>query len=205
MMPEVRVSRETSHRIDTFCKMVLKWNKAINLVAAATEKDLQLRHVADSAQLIGCMPPVANHWIDIGSGGGFPGLVVAAHLKDLAPACQVTLIESDQRKAVFLREASRAMALETTVIAGRIEDVPAQNADVLSARALAPLPRLLKLAWPHLAPGATALFPKGETAESEIAEARSTGWQFDLEQHKSKTDPSGVILAMRNISLDSTS
>jgi 16S rRNA (guanine527-N7)-methyltransferase len=195
------VSRETIERLQTMCEMVEKWNKTINLVSPTTVAELWDRHIMDSAQLFAFLPRNALHWVDVGSGGGFPGLVVSAYFRDHAPQTRMTLIESDQRKAVFLREASRAMGLETTVLTSRVETAEAQQADVISARALAPLSRLLSLAKYHLRLDGLAIFPKGESAEKEIADAQSTGWNFDLARHKSVTDPAGVILTLRNIQL----
>jgi 16S rRNA (guanine527-N7)-methyltransferase len=193
------VSRETSDRLLLLIDLVTRWNQTINLVSPATIKDVSNRHINDSEQLLQHVQHEPSHWVDIGSGGGFPGLVVAAHLAQSAPLCQVTLIEADQRKAVFLREASRQMGLNCKVLSQRIEVAENQNADVLSARALAPLSALFTLATRHLADNAQCIFPKGRSAEQELREARQQGWNFDAIQHKSLTDPDGVILVIRNI------
>jgi 16S rRNA (guanine527-N7)-methyltransferase len=202
MLAPYIVSRETQDRLSILCDMVERWNKAINLVSTASLADLRGRHLADSVQLMQFLPQTARHWVDLGSGGGFPGLVVAACLADTLPHCGLTMIESDQRKAVFLREASRAMALKTQVIAARIQDVVPQDADVLSARALASLPVLLTYALPHLRADGAAIFPKGQGHESEIAEARRAGWNFTDTRHTSATDASGTILILRKIIRD---
>jgi 16S rRNA (guanine527-N7)-methyltransferase len=199
------VSRETETRLEILCTMVERWNKAINLVAPNTVAALQDRHIMDSAQIVSYATPDPGHWVDLGSGGGFPGLVVAAYLKETGPSSRVTLIESDQRKAVFLREASRAMGLDIAVISARVEDVSAQMADVISARALAPLPRLLGMAVRHLKSSGTAIFPKGSHLTDEMADALRAGWSFDASHHKSATDPDATILVLRNISLESSS
>lgn len=194
------VSRETLDRIDVLCAMVERWNKTINLVARASVPDLRHRHVADSAQIAAFLPDGATHWVDLGAGAGFPGLVVAAHLADTAPDCRVTLIEADQRKSVFLREAARAMGIQTRVMATRIEDAPNQQADVVSARALAGLPRLFILTSLHLRSGGAAIFLKGQEIISEQEDAARDGWKFDAVQHKSLTDPAGTIMIVRNLS-----
>jgi 16S rRNA (guanine527-N7)-methyltransferase len=197
------VSRETQARLSVLCDMVERWNRSINLVSLATIPQLRQRHVEDSSQLVPFLPEGARLWVDLGSGAGFPGLVVAAHLTDIAPDCAVTLIESDQRKAVFLREASRAMKVKTMVLASRIEQVSGQAADVISARALAPLPHLLFLTRIHLKPHGVALFLKGQDVAAELNDAVQDGWKFDATQHKSATDPAGTILTVRNLTRDS--
>jgi 16S rRNA (guanine527-N7)-methyltransferase len=198
----LNVSRETQDRIARFCDMVLQWNSTINLIAPLTVAHLYERHVMDSAQLTKFAPDDFGAWLDIGSGGGFPGIVIAAMLAETAPSARVVLVESDKRKSVFLTQAIRALYLQTTVIAERIERVDPQEADVISARALAPLPKLLGLAAPHLRPGGICIFPKGQNCEAEIADARRDGWHFVADRHKSETDPNGTILVLRNIARD---
>lgn len=188
------VPRETSARLDTFAGLLGKWNARINLVAPSTLADLDARHVADSAQLWPLRPPGARTWVDLGAGGGFPGLVMAA-LGDVA----VTLIESDGRKCAFLREAARAMGLAVTVLDARAEAAPPQGADVVSARALAPLPALLPLVARHLAPGGTALLHKGRGWAAEVAAARAAGWAFALDARPSVTDPEARVLVVTDL------
>lgn len=185
------VSRETSERLDLLAALVRKWTPRINLIAPATVAELESRHIADSLQLWDLRPATPRNWIDLGSGGGFPGLVIAA----CAPDLPVTLVESDQRKAVFLRTAAREMGLAPDVICARIEAVPPRPFDVVSARALAPLDRLLPLARPFVAPGGVALFPKGRGADSELTAARA-GWHIRAEAIPSRTDPAGTILRL---------
>lgn len=185
------VSRETAERLDLLAALVRKWTPRINLIAPATVAELESRHIADSLQLWDLRPATLRNWIDLGSGGGFPGLVIAA----CAPGLPVTLVESDQRKAVFLRTAAREMGLAPEVICARIEAVPPRPFDVVSARALAPLDRLLPLARPFVAPGGVALFPKGRGADSELTAAR-TGWHIRAEAIPSRTDPAGTILRL---------
>lgn len=186
-------SRETSARLDALAGLLGKWNPRINLVAPSTLADLDARHVADSAQLWPLRPPGARTWADLGSGGGFPGLVIAA-MGEVA----VTLIESDGRKCAFLREAARAMGLSVTVLDQRAEAAPPQGADVVSARALAPLPALLPLVARHVAPGGTALLMKGRGWAEEVEAARAE-WRFDLDARPSVTDSSAKILVVTGL------
>lgn len=192
------VSRETSLKLDRFAALVAKWSRRINLVAKADLPDLWSRHIADSAQVVGCVSGTPSLWADLGSGGGFPGIVAAILAQDRWPASRFVLVESDQRKAVFLRTALRELELEAEVIARRIEEVPPLGADVVSARALAGLSRLLELSAPHLAEGAQALFPKGARHAEELAEALES-WSFRCEKFPSKTDSDAVILKLTEI------
>jgi 16S rRNA (guanine527-N7)-methyltransferase len=192
------VSRETQDTIASFENLVKRWNPAINLVSKASIHEMRDRHTLDSAQLFYLSPRNAGSWVDLGSGGGFPGLVVAILAKQERPDLKVTLVESDQRKATFLRQAIRTLELPATVLAERIEHVPPQSADVLSARALAPLVELLAHAERHLAPEGTAMFPKGARHSEEVAEARKD-WEFDLDTHPSESDSQAAVLVIRNI------
>ena len=190
---QTNVSRETLEMLEAYAELLKAWNPKINLVSPKTLDELWTRHFLDSAQLLSFAQD-AKHWVDLGSGGGFPGAVVAIMG---GPETQVTLIESDQRKAAFLR----AVARETVgfkVIASRIEEAPPQNADVVSARALAPLSQLLPYVARHLAPGGRAILPKGRKAQDEIREALEH-WRFDCETYPSKTDPDAVILTLGEI------
>ncbi|MBL3559213.1 16S rRNA (guanine(527)-N(7))-methyltransferase RsmG [Rhodovulum sulfidophilum] len=193
------VSRETSERLARYAALLRKWNPAINLVSRATLDELETRHFADSAQLFDLAPAEARHWVDLGSGGGFPGLVIAIISEEYAPDLQVTLIESDQRKATFLRTVIRELGLKRVeVIDARIEAADPQEADVLSARALAPLDRLLGFAERHLAPGGISLFPKGARYADEVNRALAS-WRFEVQNHLSKTDPQAVVLKLGGI------
>lgn len=189
------VSRETLARLDIIAELLVHWQKTINLVAPATLPQLWTRHIADSLQLVSHVPQKPLIWADLGSGGGFPGLVVAAVLAE-RPGSQVKLVESDTRKAAFLREAARRAGLPVSVHPQRIEQVAASLApgtDVVSARALAPLPKLLDLAAPFLEAGALGVFPKGKDAEGELTAARK-GWTLDVELRESRSDPDGRVL-----------
>ncbi|MFC3675516.1 16S rRNA (guanine(527)-N(7))-methyltransferase RsmG [Ferrovibrio xuzhouensis] len=194
-------------RLDTYAALLAKWQVAINLVAGNTLPDLWQRHFLDSAQLLALAPPGTARWLDLGSGGGFPGLVIAA-LGVEAGIATVHLVESDQRKATFLREAARAMDLPgVTVHVKRIEamEPAALHAamggapDVISARALAPLGDLLGLAHRLAGPDTLYLFPKGRQAEDELTGARRYWTIRDLRLLPSKTDPAARILSIRGL------
>ncbi len=193
----LNVSRETEALLAVFSALVIKWNIAINLVSKTTIDQIWSRHILDSVQVFE-YGATANHWVDLGSGGGFPGIVVAILAKQRAPYMQVTLVESDQRKATFLRQASQALGLGANVISDRIEAIAPLAADVLSARALAPLPKLCAFAVRHLAADGIAIFQKGKSADAEITEARKD-WHFSYSSHKSVTDSAAVVLVLKGI------
>lgn len=187
------VSRETLDMLEIYAELLKSWNRKINLVSPKTLDNLWTRHFLDSAQVFSHSGPV-SHWVDLGSGGGFPGAVVALLA---GPEQKTTLIESDQRKAAFLRNLAR----ETSgfeVIAARIEEVVPQEADCVSSRALAPLPELLSYVTRHLKPTGRALLPKGRNARAEMDQALEH-WRFDCETYPSETDPEAVILSLGEI------
>ncbi len=194
----VSVSRETFDTLQKFEALVRRWNAAINLVSKATLPDLWSRHIADSAQVFSLCPADAEHWVDIGSGGGFPGLVVAVLAKEQRPTLRLTLVESDLRKATFLRQAAQILALPVEVISERIESLSGLQADVLSARALAPLSDLLSYGEKHLKAGGVALFPKGARFQEELAQAR-VSWEFDVDMQPSLSEAGAAILVIRNL------
>lgn len=196
--PWLNVSRETLARMEAMLALVERWTPAINLVAAGSLPVAWQRHVLDSAQLFLNLPDSARHWVDFGSGAGFPGLVVAILAAEQRPDLRVTLVESDKRKAAFLIQAARELGLKTSVLSRRAEDLPPQAADVVSARALASLTDLLALVQPHLNSEGLALFPKGARAQEELAEARKA-WSFDIESQPSQTDPAGLVLKIKNL------
>lgn len=196
---EAAVSRETFRRLGLIVELLRKWQKTINLVAPATLSEVWSRHIADSLQLINHVAADSARWVDLGSGGGFPGLVVAAALSE-RPGADVHLVESDTRKSAFLREVARVAELPVTVHAQRIEQVAqmlAPGTEVVSARALAPLPKLLELAEPFLAAGALGVFPKGRDAERELTEARK-GWTLDCDLRASVSDREARVLLVRS-------
>ena len=206
------VSAETIARLTTYEALLKQWQKAVNLVAPGTLGEIWHRHFADSAQLVALAPSGVRTWTDLGSGGGFPGLVCAIVLADSAFADRhvahgrVTLIESDTRKAAFLREVLRAVSplpgIEVEILPARAESVKTQVNFVLprvvSARALAPLEKLLALAFPLSPPGTTGLFCKGKEVDHEIDAARQT-WNFDVALVPSVTDRSGRIAVITNL------
>lgn len=192
------VSRETATCLQTFAGRIEKWNPAINLVSPATLPDLWERHIADSAQLFSLAPQTAMLWVDVGSGGGFPGVVIAILARELRPELRVALVEADQRKATFLKLTCAELGLTTEVVADRIENCSTLGADVMSARALAPLDRLCQYASAHLAENGIALLPKGAAYKAEVDAARAR-WHFELESHKSVTDVRSMILKIKDI------
>lgn len=191
------VSRETFERLTDFVAAFTKWNARINLVAASTLNEIWRRHVLDSAQLARLAPDELA-WLDLGSGGGFPGAVMAILLRE-RPGARIDLVESNRKKAAFLQSAVGGTAL-ATIHARRIEDVvgAVDPPQVVTARALAPLPRLLDLASPWMLAGARGLFHKGRDYRAEIEES-ADHWRFDLIEHESRISPEGVILDIRNL------
>lgn len=195
---QLNVSRETMGRLDDLIALLTKWNSVVNLVSSSTMDTAWSRHILDSAQVFTYGKSALN-WADIGSGGGFPGLVVAILAAEISPQMQVTLVESDQRKAEFLRHASQNLGLKTAVLAARAEQILPLAADVVSARALAPLPQLCGFAARHLKTGGQAIFLKGKSSATEIEKALEK-WDFSLESYTSITDPSAVVLVLKDIS-----
>lgn len=192
--PPPTVSRETQARLDHFAALLLKWNPTINLVSRRDESALWDRHIRDSLALIPALPPAPTRAIDFGTGGGFPGLILA-----IATNIPYDLVESDQRKAAFLREAARETAAPARVIAQRVEDATLEPAPLITARAVAPLAKLLTLATPHLAPGGVCVFPKGRTVDEELRDARQH-WHFTEQRWPNPAAPDGCILRLGDIS-----
>lgn len=188
-----RVSRETMARLELFHTLLQQWQKTINLVAPSTLDCAWTRHFVDSAQIFELAPDGAMRWLDLGSGGGFPGLVVAAMGRDTRPDLTVTLVESDIRKCGFMREAARKMNVPVTILTQRIADIPPQSADVISARALSNLSKLIEHASPHMKPSTCLLFPKGNSYNAEL-EVLPNDWQIKAETFASLTDPDAVVL-----------
>ena len=187
------VSRETTDRLARLVTLLLNWNRKINLIGRGTEPEVWHRHVLDSAQLWPLRPAAARTWVDLGSGAGFPGLVIAILATELDPGLDVILVEGDQRKAAFLATAVRELDLNATVHADRVEACAPFAAGVVSARALAPLVRLLEMTAIHRSTDGTGLFPKGETVHKELAEA-ARHWRFEHRLHRSLTDPAAAIV-----------
>lgn len=194
-----RVSRETFDRLALYAELLVKWQKTINLVSPASLPHLWARHMLDSAQVMDHAPATARSWLDLGSGGGFPGLVCAAIAQETHPGLRMDLVEADLRKAAFLRETARQMGLAVGVFSRRIEDLPPQSADVISARALAPLTTLCGYAHRHLAADGVALFQKGARHAEELETAR-LGWQMEVTVVPSVTDAEAVLFRIEHLS-----
>lgn len=187
------VSRETMERLTVYADLLVKWQARINLVGPETIPTLWHRHFLDSAQLFPLLPQAIHRVVDMGSGAGFPGLVLA-----VMGAPDVHLIESDARKCAFLREVARVTGTAVTVHNTRIEKVPPLGADVVTARALAPLAQLLDWAAPHLLPHGHALFLKGRGHEDELTMA-SKEWIITAGKVPSRSDPAAAILHLREV------
>ncbi len=187
------VSRETMERLEAYAGLLRTWSARINLVGRATLDDLWRRHFLDSAQLLPLIPRAAKSLIDLGSGAGFPGLVLAI----LGAPC-VELIEADSRKAAFLREAARVTAANATIHGCRIEAVAPHEVDVVTARACAPLDRLLQLGQRFIGPQTTCLLLKGERAEEELTAAAKV-WTMTASRYPSRADPGGNVLLLQQV------
>lgn len=194
-----RVSRETLSHLERYAELLVKWQKTINLVAPSTVPHVWSRHMLDSAQLMDHAPKDAMSWLDLGSGGGFPGLVCATIAKETHPGMKVTLVEADLRKAAFLRETARQMGIPVGVLSRRIEDLPDRKADIISARALAPLSTLCSHAHRHLAEGGVCLFQKGARFLDELATAKQD-WHMTYTIVPSVTDADAVLLRIEQLS-----
>lgn len=219
------VSRETLDRLRTYAALLRDWQKAVNLVSPATLDDVWHRHFADSAQLLelALSPPPGGEgnsrgegrereeksqggksWLDLGSGAGFPGLVLAIMLAERDPEARMTLVEADSRKAAFLGEVARKTGVAVEILAERSEKAAthakSRTRDVITARAVAPLPKLLGLVLPFFSPRTVALFPKGRESEVEI-EAAQARFAFDCTLAPSLTDAEARIVIVRNLAL----
>lgn len=185
------VSRETFEALKLFQAEFIRWAGSINLAAASTLNEVWDRHILDSAQLAR-LAPAASRWLDAGSGGGFPGAVLAILLTDREFA-HVDLIESNRKKAAFLQTMVAKLGVPGCVHACRIENAEVDQPEIVTARALAPLPLLLNLSSRWLSAGARGLFHKGRGYRAEVEESRDA-WRFDLVEHPSAVSPEGVIL-----------
>jgi 16S rRNA (guanine527-N7)-methyltransferase len=190
----VQVSRETMARLEAYVRLLTAWNRRINLVGRTTIGEVWQRHILDSAQLLQHLPPGTRRVVDLGSGAGLPGLILA-----IFGVPEVHLIESDRRKAAFLAEAIRVTEAPAVLHTQRVERVAAFGADVVTARACAPLPALLDLARSFLGPGTICLFLKGRAAAAELTEAEKD-WNMRVTMLPSVTDPHGAILKLEDVS-----
>ncbi|AQS87992.1 glucose inhibited division protein B [Neoasaia chiangmaiensis NBRC 101099] len=186
------VSRETSARLNVFAELLVKWNARINLVSPRDIEHLWPRHIEDSLQLAP-MIPQGSRVIDLGSGGGFPGIIVG-----IASDAEMVLVESDRRKAAFLREAARECGVKAQVLAQRIETLDLDPAPFVTARALAPLRVLLGWTAPLLSPNGVALFLKGKNLAGELTDAEAD-WHMSHTILNSRTDGQGAIIKVSDI------
>jgi 16S rRNA (guanine527-N7)-methyltransferase len=190
---QLNVSRETLQRLSDYLDLLRRWQSTINLVGAATLADPWRRHFLDAAQLVDRVPAEAANLVDLGSGAGFPGMVLA-----VLGVPDVHLIEADRRKAQFLREVARVTGAPATIHAERIEQMRGWPAAVITARALAPLPRLLELADRFLGSDSVCLFLKGKSVGRELTEAR-VSWHMNSDTFPSRSEPTGTVLKLRGI------
>ncbi len=196
----VPVSSETEARFALYVDLLAKWRKVTNLISEASFAEVWTRHIADSAQLL-ALAPQARRWVDMGSGAGFPGMVIAIQLADIAGA-RVHCLESDRRKCAFLTEVARATGAPAEIHACRIESLDPDMltpVDAVTARAFAPLPRLLELAKVWLAHGAVGVFPRGRSAEAQL-ETVPAARDFAIDRLPSKLDPEATILRVQSAS-----
>ncbi len=195
---DLNVSRETLDRLDLYADLVVKWQPRINIVGASTADDVCTRHLQDSAQLWPYVEDVVRGGkiVDFGSGAGFPGIVLA-----ILGANNVILMESNTKKTVFLLEAARVCGVlgQIEIARERIEAANAREADVITARAFAPLPKLLELGQRHLKPGGHYVLLKGRAFEEDLADARAAGWVFTVTTHASLVDPEGVVMILQGV------
>lgn len=191
--PALALAPEVKRRLELYAALISKWNPTIRLISTHDVADIWQRHIDDALQLVPLIPKTLSGAIDLGSGGGLPGIVLA-----IATGIHFDLVESDGRKAAFLREAATATSAPVTVHAERIEAVTIAPRALVTARALAPLPRLLALAYPRLSPGGSCLFPKGERAEAELQEAEAS-WSMQVESIPSRTAPGARLLLIHDL------
>ncbi len=193
------VSRETEARLDKFVTVFLLWQSKLNLVASSTLHELWTRHIANSLQLLP-LAAEARVWVDFGSGGGFPGVPIACALAG-QPGAEVHLIESNGKKAAFLREAVRATGVPAVIHEERAEkygESCAETVHVVTARALAPLKILCDQAFPLISRGAIGLFPKGQDVDAELTDAAKY-WRLEALKVPSKTSPQSAIVVVRSL------
>jgi 16S rRNA (guanine527-N7)-methyltransferase len=194
---EAHVSRETLARLEIYASMLEDWNLRHNLVSRTSLSELWRRHFWDSAQLVNFIPVSATSLVDLGSGAGFPGLVLAELLRE-RPGFHTVLYEATGKKSRFLESVVQRLDLPVEVRTARIEDSKAESFQLITARACAPLTKLLAYAQRFWAQNTSALFLKGQNVAAELTEARKS-WRMELETYSSGSDPSGVILKIREL------
>lgn len=200
-LEEAGVSRETREKLHTLVSLLLRWQDTHNLIAPSTIKDVWRRHIVDSVQLSAVADVPVTHWLDLGSGGGFPGLVIAL-LRSKTVGFRMTLVEANAKKSAFLRTAARELGLPVSIVNRRIEDSAThvdRPVDVVSARALAGLETLLAWSAPWLIEGAIGVFPKGQGVDTELTAARQS-WNFDLTLVPSVTESAGQVVKIVGLS-----
>ena len=190
---KLNVSRETSRRLCAYVTLLEQWNRAINLVSAGSIQDVWRRHILDSAQLCASLPANAMTIVDLGSGGGLPGIVLACLTE-----AHVHMIEADRRKAIFLSESIRVLDLNATIHRARIDRGPEISADIITARALAPVTKLLDYSMRFCAPTTQCLFLKSQDVACELTEA-TKHWRFEATQTPSVSDRRGIVLRICNV------
>ena len=195
---ELDVSRETLDALKYFEDLVVLWNPAINLISNSSVSDLWSRHIVDSAQLFLFTLPDEGLWLDVGSGGGFPGIVVSIVAKELAPSLRVVLVESDNRKCVFLRTVIRELGLCVKVINDRIENVKLDDVVYLSARALRNLNSLLFIVENNVSRETVCVFPKGRSYKKELVESQKN-WKFDFHLVDSNTSEDSKVIVLKGL------
>ena len=185
------VSRESAAKLDLYVSLLLTWQARINLIGPSTREDVWSRHIADALQLLPHLPEGLSRIADLGSGAGIPGLILA-----IARPLDAHLFESNQKKGAFLREAARQTGARVFIHSARIEEAAAVEVGAVTARALAPLPKLLDYAQPFLEKGAIGYFHKGQDVDAELTDATKS-WKIQVEKHPSLTDSRGVILVVK--------
>jgi len=196
----VPVPPETEARLAVYVELLGRWRKITNLISEASFAEVWTRHIADSAQLLS-LAPQARRWVDMGSGAGFPGMVIAIQLAGVAGA-RVHCLESDRRKCAFLREVARATGAPAEIHPVRIESIDPESlapVDAVTARAFAPLPRLIEFAKVWIAKGAVGVFPRGRSAEAQL-ETIPAAQDLAIDILASKLDPEAAILRVRSAS-----
>jgi 16S rRNA (guanine527-N7)-methyltransferase len=196
------ISAETLDLYQRWYHLLTRWNQKINLVGQNTLSNFWLRHALDSHQLYADLPAGTKTIIDLGAGAGFPGIALAILMRD-TPGAQITMVESNGKKCNFLRTVIRELSLPATAVQGRAENLAPQPYDVVTARAFAPLPKLLTYAQPFWHADTLGIFPKGESWEAELNDAKAD-WDFTYEARPSQTDELARVLKITGLQLKTT-